>query len=336
MKVLILGGTQFFGKEIVRLLADAGHSVGVFTRGNRKPQDLAPHQHIQGDRENPEDLRRAAETEDWDAVIDNIAYSATHVRAALKAFSSTSHYILCSSISVYRYIPSSYAQPMRESEVSFDFQPVDEDLNDIHWKYARGKLEAERELVRQRKVSWTVIRPPVVYGPEDPTERGFWYLARLLRGGPLLLPNGGVQSFRIASSTDTARAFVQVIENRKRVVRKAYFIGQREIITLRDFVEESARAMGLMPDYVEIPSEILGEMGGPWAPMVNLVPDISAARKDFGFEPTPFVDFVHSTAHWFRDCWRGDEKKLLATRDKELKLATSWKKLVEQIERQRV
>lgn len=331
MNVLILGGTQFFGKEIVRLLSEAGHNVGVFTRGNLPVHHIAPHQHIQGDRENPEDLKRAAETERWDVVIDNIAYSAAHVRAALKAFSDVSHYVLCSTVSVYRYIPSPYPQPMKEGGVSFDFQPSEEDLNDVHWKYARGKLDAERECMKQRKVPWTILRPPVVYGPEDPTERGFWYLARMLTGGPLLLANGGVQSFRIISSLDTATAFLQVVENRKKVLKKAYFIGQQEIITLKDFIGESARAMGLMPDYLDVPADILGEMGGPWAPMVNLVPDISAAKKDFGFQPTPFVDFIQSTALWFRDHWRGDEKKLLSTREQELQLAARWKKLVAQI-----
>jgi nucleoside-diphosphate-sugar epimerase len=185
--------------------------------------------------------------------------------------------------------------------------------------------------MKQRKVPWTILRPPVVYGPGDPTERGFWYLARLLTGGPLLIADGGIQSFRLISSTDTARAFLQAVENRKKVLRKAYFIGQHEIITLRDFIEESARALGLVPDYLDVPAHLLGEMGGPWAPMINLIPDLTAARRDLGFQPTPFVDFVHSTALWFRDHWRGDEKKLLATREHELAFALKWKKLIEQL-----
>jgi nucleoside-diphosphate-sugar epimerase len=328
MRVLVLGGTQFFGREIVRMLSEEGHTVGVFTRGNRSLSDLPPHQHIQGDRDSIDDLRRAAETDDWDAVIDNIAYNAQHVRNALKAFSGTSHYVLCSTVAVYRFAQRAYPWPLGEKGVAHDSKPASEDPNDIHWKYARGKLEAERECMHQRKVPWTILRPPVVYGPHDPTERGFWYLSRLLAGGPLLLADGGVQSFRIISSQDTARAFVQVLENRKQCLRKAYFLGQSEIITLRDFVEESARALGIVPDYMDIPFDLLGDLGGPWSTMVNIVPDISAAKKDFDFSPTPFEEFIHSTAHWYRDHWRGDKKKLLETREKELALATKWKKLV--------
>ncbi len=300
--------------------------MGVFTRGNRSLKDLAPHQHIQGDRENPQDLRRAAETEDWDVVIDNIAYNAGHVRTALKTFPSISHYILCSTISVYRFIPGHFRQPIRESDVSFNFDPPNEDPSDIHWKYARGKLEAERECFSQRKVPWTILRPPVVYGPDDPTDRGFWYVGRLLRGGPLLLSDGGVNSFRFIYSTDAARAFLEVMENRKRVLRKAYFIAQNEIITLRDFVEESARALGVVPDYVDVAADNLQDLGGPYASMVNLIPDISSARKDFGFTTTPWPEFAHTTARWFRDHWQGNESELFATRTKEIEFALKWKK----------
>lgn len=329
MRVLILGGTQFFGKSIVRMLADEGHTVGIFTRGLRSLDDLPAHKHIQGDRDSIDDLVRAAQTDHWDAVIDNIAFSAAHVRDALKAFAGISHYVLCSSVSVHRYAASRFPWPINDKSILHDAKPASENHNDIHWKYARGKLEAERECLRQKRIPWTILRPPVVYGPFDPTERGFWYLIRLLSGGPLLLADGGVQSFRLLSSEDTARAFVQVLNNRKKTLRKAYFLGQSEIITLRDFVEESARALGILPDYMDVPFDILGDLGGPWSTMVNVIPDISGARKDFGFSPTPFEEFAHETARWFRDHWKGDAKKLLETRDRELAFGARWKKILE-------
>ncbi len=331
MRVLILGGTQFFGKSIVRMLADEGHTVGIFTRGIRSLEDLPAHQHIQGDRDSIDDLVRAAETENWDAVVDNIAFSASHVRDALKAFSKTSHYVLCSSVSVYRFAAARFPWPIHDKSILHDSKPAAEKPHDIHWKYARGKLEAERECLRQKKVPWTILRPPVVYAPHDPTQRCFCSLIRLRPGGPLLLADGGVQSFRLLSSEDTARAFVQVLNNRKKTLRKAYFLGQSEIITLRDFVEESARALGIMPDYMDVPFDVLGDLGGPWSTMVNVIPDISAARKDFGFAPTPFEQFAFETAHWFRDHWKGDSRKLLESRERELAFGSRWKKMVESV-----
>lgn len=329
MKILILGGTHFIGKQIVRLCEEAGHTVGVFTRGNRMPADMAPHLHIQGDRSNLEDLKRAAQTEDWDAVIDNLAFGPTDVALALQAFGNVGHYVLNSSVAVYRFIPDAYPSPYRGETVDYNAKPANEDPHDIHWKYARGKLLAEKTCVSQEEVPWTILRPPVVYGPEDPTQRGYWYLARLLKGGPLLLADSGVQSFQIAYSLDVAQAFLQVIENRKKTVGKAYFLAQKEILTLRDFVEESAHALGIVPDWIDVPAKLLREKGGPYADMVNLIFDTRPAQDDFDFSPTPWPEFARTTAQWFRDHWQGADEELLASRDEELKFATLWKSLLQ-------
>jgi len=328
MNVLILGGTQFIGKQMVRLFEEAGHTVGVFTRGNRMPADMAPHIHIQGDRSNLKDLQRAAQTERWDVVVDNLAFNGSDVAVALKAFPDIGHYILNSSVAVYRFVPDRFPVPYRGGDVSYSFTPPEEDPSNIHWKYARGKLQAEKECAAQEEIPWTILRPPVVYGPEDPTQRGFWYLARLLRGGPLLLADGGIQSFQIGYSVDIARAFLLAAEHKRKTVGRSYFLAQSEILTLRGFVEESAHALGIVPDWIDIPSDILKEKGGPFADMINLIFDTTPAREDFEFETTPWAVFARETAEWFRDRWQGNDLELLASREDELQLATRWKSLL--------
>ncbi|MBY0369803.1 NAD-dependent epimerase/dehydratase family protein, partial [bacterium] len=298
------------------------------TRGNRMPADMAPHIHIQGDRSNIDDLNRAAQTEKWDAVIDNLAFNAKDVSVALQAFQEVGHYVLNSTVAVYRFIPGQYPAPYRDADVDFEYHPPEEDPKNIHWKYARGKLMAEKACRNQETVPWTILRPAVVYGPEDPTQRGFWYLSRLLKGGPLLLADGGVQSFQIAYSVDIARAFVQAVENRKKTEGKSYFLAQKELITLKDFVSESAHALGILPDWVDIPAAILKEMKGPYGDMINLAFDTAPAREDFGFETTPWPEVARITAEWFRDHWQGEDEDLLATREAELQLAARWKSLL--------
>lgn len=329
MKVLILGGTSFFGKAIVRKFFEAQHSVTVFTRGKELPTDLPPHEHLKGDRGNLSDLLRVARHAEWDLVIDNIGYDGEAVSKAVEAFKGVKHFIFDSTVSVYRYIPDAFPMPLQENAVNFERIPPQQDLEDIHWKYARGKLEAERAL-KEASFPWTILRPPVVYGPFDVTNRGYWYLARLLDGGPILLSNGGVQSFRLAYSEDIAQAFLKAAW-KPQTYGKAYFLGQNEVITLRDFIEESARALGVTPHFVSVPSEILGQMGGPHAPMVNMIPDISAAQKDLGFSPTPFSTFIRSTAIWFRDQWKGNKADLLKGREEEIAFAEKWKRLVSQV-----
>jgi len=325
MKVLILGGTSFFGKDIARFFHEAGHQVTLFTRGHHRPTDLPPHQLLTGDRDSRGDLERAAKAEKWDIVVDNIAFTARHVEDALAAFRGIKRYLLCSTVSVYRFVKEKYPQPLQEGAVDYDFAPPGELSDDIHWKYARGKMEAERVLVRQKNVPYTILRPPVVYGPFDVTDRGFWYVGRLLQGGPLLLASDGANSFKLVYSVDCARAFLLAAES-ARAENRAYNIAQGEIITLRHFIEESAFALGIQPQLVSIPSEFLGDLGGPYATavMTNLVPDNHAAETDFGYLTTPWTDFAAISAQWFRDHWRGDANKLFATRREELALAQQW------------
>jgi nucleoside-diphosphate-sugar epimerase len=198
----------------------------------------------------------------------------------------------------------------------------------VHWKYARGKLEAERAAISQSEVRWTILRPPVVYGPYDVTDRGFWYLRRLMKGGPLALANGGANSFRLVYSRDVAKATVAAAE-RDQAIDRIYNISQGEILTLRNFIEDSAIALGVQPKLVNAPLELLGELAGPYATMVNLVPDINAAVHDLGYKPTPWSEWAASTAQWFREHWKGDEAKLLESRPRELAFLEKWEKMLE-------
>lgn len=329
MQILILGGTSFFGKEMVRAFFAAGHSVTVFTRGHVKPTDLPPHQQLTGDRNSLSDLMTVGKGKDWDVVIDNIGYNQEDADKFIKAFKTAKHLIFDSTVSVYRYAKSPYPQPLTEDCIDHQSRPRDEDLNDIHWKYARGKLDAERLIINECKTPWTIIRPPVVYGPDDVTQRGFWYLARLLDGGPILLSNGGIQSFRLAYSKDVAQAFLLSALNPK-AFNKAFFVGQKETITLKDFIDESAKHLGVKPVYVNLPNECVGDLAGPHASMINMIVDISRAERELNFKPTPFTQFMKETTLWFKEHWKGDLTQLLATRSKELVLAQKWKNVVEE------
>lgn len=314
---------------MVRAFFSAGHSVTVFTRGHAKPTDLPPHQQLIGDRNSLSDLMTVGKGKNWDVVIDNIGYNPQDSEKLLKAFKTAKHLIFDSTVSVYRYARTPYPQPLTEDCIDHRARPREEDLSDVHWKYARGKLDAERVIMEECQIPWTIIRPPVVYGPDDVTQRGFWYLARLLDGGPIILANGGIQSFRLAYSKDVAQAFLLSAMNSK-AFNKAYFVGQKETITLRDFLDESAKHLGVKPSYINVPGELAGELAGPHASMINMIVDISRAEQDLSFKPTPFTKFIRETAIWFKENWKGDREQLLSTRTKELVLAQKWKNVLEE------
>ncbi len=320
MRVLILGGTSFFGREVVRQFVELGHEVSIFTRGRQYPGDLPDVRKLVGDRTRLEDLKKASGR--WDLVIDNIAYDAAGVQAALGALKDVGRYVLTSTVSVYRFTTDRFPMPWREGCVDYDHKPADELAADIHWSYARGKLEAEQALRAQSKIPWTIVRPTVVYGPNDSKARGFWYLERLRRGGPILLANGGAGSFRLVYSADVAKG-IRLAALSPKAVGKVYNLAQSEIVTLEQFLIESARALGLKADLVSVPLSELGELGGPHASLINVVPDITASQE-IGLIPTAFPTFIQKTAQWYEDEWKGDRTELLKTRPQELAFAEAW------------
>lgn len=299
MNVLILGGTSFFGREIVDVFTAAKHKVTTFSRVQKSPFDSI--KHIEGNRTSKEDLLKAKKAGPWDVIIDNIAFGAKDVALALEVFKEAKHYILTSTVSVYRFVPKDlYQPPVKESDVSFTYTPTDEDMNDTNWIYARGKLEAERALMKHTDIPWTIIRPPVVYGRNDVTRRGYWYLDRLLEGKEILLANGGNNSFQFCSSTDLAKAYLLCAQN-KVSHGKVYNVAMNEVLTLKGFIEISAEALELKPSFIDVSPEEFKEKGGPYAKMDNRIYDCNAAKKDLGFDHSPLPGYIRDTALWFKE-----------------------------------
>src|SRR5690242_4696304 len=97
MKILIIGGTEFFGKLLVARLLEAGHELTLFTRGNKKPISFwSKVHHIKGDRTNYADFKAKFAGYAFDVVIDNVIYSQTDMESVIDVFASSPkppHYI---------------------------------------------------------------------------------------------------------------------------------------------------------------------------------------------------------------------------------------------------
>lgn len=328
MRVLVLGGTLFFGAEIVKLLLREEHEVSVFTRGNREPAWLDQVRHIQGDRTDHAEFQARLGDEEFDVVIDNIAFNAKDVQGALDTLrGNVGRYILTSSAAVYRYAPNR-TMPLEEDDVDFEWEPPAFDPDDEGWQYAAGKLAAERALMEQVTVPYTIIRPPIVLGPGDPTLRGYFYIQRLLDERPLILTNAGVNSFRLAYSRDLANAYLLAMENAA-AVNVAYNVAQTEIITHKDFIDAASDALAVDPDLVGIPRDVLEESeleyADPYGGMVNFVLSVRRAHDDLGYVSTPFRTWIGETAVWFRDEYQGDDSAGYGRRDEEVAFAEQFR-----------
>ncbi len=327
MKILILGGTGYFGRETAAGLFKAGHDVTVFSR--RCPADGLPLdvKQARGDRGVEIDLARMA-VEQWDAVIDNICYSAEDAEKAVRVFNGrTGLYIFTSSASVYPLFEGA-ASPFRENQT--DLLRLKEPLKE-KYAYGIGKYAAERVFLGaflERRFPAAVLRPPAVIGPNDPTLRAYSYWLRLADGGPLFLP-GFAFANRFIFSRDMARAFEALLLS-EAPYGKTYNIGGAETLTLDDFVKLSARVMHrepeiLYPDYRWLKENGFDFEASPFSMAGDFVLDVSKAEKELDWRATPASAWLEETINWYMFSYTGPAPKNYAARKAELALAAKWK-----------
>lgn len=183
-KVLVLGGTRFFGKRLVANLIDSGAEVTILTRGNNKDDFGDSVKRVSADRKINDSLRQAVGSSDFDIVYDNICYTPEEADFAAKLFGSrVGQYVLTSSLSVYDFAD----HPLREE----DFDPYRYPIitNDHReYSYKEGKRQAEAVLFSRHDLNVAAVRFPIVLGIDDYTKRLLFHLEHAWRGEPIGLP----------------------------------------------------------------------------------------------------------------------------------------------------
>ena len=333
MKILVIGGTSFFGKDIVELALDAGHQVTIFSRGNQRPDFWDQVDHLAGDRTDRTDFAKKLANKEFDAVIDNIAFNREHVESALQVFQGNiGRYILTTSVAVYIGI-GPFDQPVREGDANFELpknprfvsslRPTPPGLVD----YSTGKIEAEQAVVEQEKVPYTIIRPPNVIGPEDPTGRMQFYFQRLLDGKPLILTNGGVQSIQPVFSRDLAHSYLLALGS-SIAVNQIYTIAQTNTSRLIEWVELAAKCLEVQPNLIHIPADVIQKANFEYAEHVSYTAtmtfDISKAVTDLGFQPTPIESWTARTAQWYQETTHEADSPGYSDREKEIEFAEKY------------
>jgi len=183
VKLLVIGGTQFIGKHFVSQALARGHEVTLFNRGSRPAPDGV--ESIKGDRNEDLDLLAGRE---WDAVVDTSAYVPRQVREAARLLEPrVRRYLFISTISVYADMSVPYVN--EDSELIRLDDPHTEEVTGA--TYGGLKVLCEEELAAVYPAERTfVVRPCIVVGPDDPTDRFTYWPVRTSRGGAVLAPRG--------------------------------------------------------------------------------------------------------------------------------------------------
>jgi nucleoside-diphosphate-sugar epimerase len=198
--VLIIGGTRFFGRELVRRVVNSGHSVTILTRGLQADDFGEAVRRIRVDRRDRKALARSLEGATFDIVYDQMCYNPVDARAICEILDGrVGHYIMSSTIEVYGHLSGIVANGYAESDIdlsrlSVSLGPWPAETSGT--AYGAGKRQAEAVIARS-SLKWSTVRiAHVLSGPDDFTGRLADYVGRARSHGTLYhSPSPGPSSF---------------------------------------------------------------------------------------------------------------------------------------------
>ena len=202
MRLLVLGGTRFLGKHVAAAALGAGHEVTLFTRGETNPGLFPEAEHLRGDRDG--NLGALAGRE-WDVVVDTSGYVPRVVGASAELLAgAVERYVFISSISVY----ADFAEPRDEGS---PLAVLEEPTEEYHLSPAYGALKAlcEAEIERALPGRALLVRPGLIVGPDDPTDRFTYWPRRTRRGGEILAPTPPERPVQFIDVRDLAEWIVR-------------------------------------------------------------------------------------------------------------------------------
>jgi 2'-hydroxyisoflavone reductase len=203
MKILILGGTKFLGRALTESAVANGHEVTLFHRGLHDAGAFPHVQHIHGDRN--VDLDRLQGPE-WDAVIDTSGYEPEAVSAAAKQLKDqVKHYTFISTVSVYEDLKKVHINE------SAPVANLTEQM-DPGQKYGAKKALSELAVQEEFPNRTLVIRPGLIVGPYDLSDRFTYWPSRFHRGGEVLVPLPKERKVQFIDVRDLSAWIIRLVE----------------------------------------------------------------------------------------------------------------------------
>ncbi len=264
-RTLILGGTRNLGHVTALALLGAGHDVAIMNRGVTRDDLPTDVERLRGDRNDTEQLRSAIGSRKFDLVFDTTTYTGAEAEQAVEIFGERAgRYVFVSSGQVY-LVRNNLPRPFREEHYDGPVMPAPpEDSADYpSWLYGSDKRDAEDVFMAAREDKGfpvTTLRLPMVASERDHYGRIQAYAARVLDGGPLLVPSGEGLPIRHVYVRDVARlivGFVGHIDGEHR----DYNVSYGESMSLSRFVEVLADAAGRSPEVLHVDRQKLVASG---------------------------------------------------------------------------
>jgi 2'-hydroxyisoflavone reductase len=303
MRILIIGGTRFLGRHLVDAALARRHEVTLFNRGKSNP-DLFPQlETILGDRE--KDVNRL-QGRVWDAVIDVAGYLPRIVRLSAEVLEpNVSRYVFISSLSVYadfRKIGIDESYPVGKIEG----ESVEEITGETYGPLKALCEKTVQQIYGERAL---IVRPGLIVGPHDPTDRFTYWPVRVARGGDVLAPQKAGAATQIIDVRDLSDFVLKLIEENASGIYNA--TGPDYELTLGKLLEVSKQVSGSNANVKWASVEFLNQNKvEAWSDMPAWIPDdeegVGFARVDIskalraGLKFRPLEETVRDTLEWAR------------------------------------
>ena len=312
LDLLVLGGTGFLGPHFVEAAQARGHRLTLFNRGKTNPGRFAGRgdiEQLQGDRKT--DLKALEGERRWDAVLDTSAYLPADVtRSAQLLAARVQQYLIVSTISVY-----ARTDTPGQDEAAPLAQLADPTVSEVTGEtYGGLKALCERAAAQAMPGRTTVVRPGLIVGPGDTTDRFTYWPARADRGGEILAPGSAADPIQFIDVRDLAAFLLHLIEQRSFGIYNADAqAGKLSMGDLVDSCRSVAREMRAPASSVTwVPADFLeAHQASPWQDLPVWIPAqgeyagfgrISSAKAQAaGLTYRPLRETVRDTLSY----WRG-------------------------------
>ena len=336
LRILILGGTGFTGPYQVKYALTRGHKITTLNRNKTHPGELpAEVEQLIGDRNGQLD---ALKNRQWDVVIDNPTTLPAWVRDAAQVLKgNVERYVFTSTISVYGEVKSGVDEtaPTEKYTGPDPYKETIEAMKASGFKtYGPLKALSEQEVEKWFPGKTLIIRPGLIVGPRDETDRFTYWPVRIDRGGEVLAPGDPKDPVQFIDARDLAEWTIRMVENGETGIYNA--TGPAKALGVGEMLDGIKEAEKSKATFTWVTEEFLTQQKvEPWSDMpvwtgkesgLSLTKIDKALGKGLIFRP--LAETARDALAWFESRPQDRQSKMRAglTPEREAEVLAAWKK----------
>lgn len=338
MKLLILGGTRFLGRHLVDAALQRGHEVTLFNRGTH-PAEWFSGETIKGDRN--QDLSKLRGRR-WDAVIDTCGFLPRELRAAAEVLSDAVHrYVFISSQSVYANVSVRDVDETHPLKTLTNEELARANNMDASSAAGYGALYGGLKALCEKTAKETMpgrvlnLRPGLLVGPYDYTDRFTYWVLRVARGGEVLAPGRPQRPVQFIDVRDLAEWTVLMAEQKQHGIFNAN--GKPETFTMESVLDECRLTSDSDATFTWVSEQFLRDQNVmAWSDMPLYLPEEDAPQLagfmfvncdrafDAGLRIRPLGDTIGDTLAWAKSDLGDEPLKAGIDAERERILLQRW------------